>query len=101
MLFRSLVFCSGMVWAAVAAVLAALSNSKYLAYGGAFVVYHFLAMLCERYWQGLYCLYPYEWMVPSHTWPFGNHGVLALILGLWLLLALWHNSILRRRLKNV
>lgn len=95
-----LLFLSGMLWAAAAAVLAALSNSKYLAYGGAFVMYYFLVILCERYWKGLYCLYPYEWLAPQHTWVFGEAGVLVLLSGLILALTMWYYEILDRRIQR-
>lgn len=93
-------FLVAMLWASVAAVLAALSNSKYLAYGGAFVIYYFLVILCERYWPGLYCLYPYEWLDMSHTWPFGSNGVMMLLAGLILILALWYYIILKGRIER-
>lgn len=95
-----LVFLSAAVWAGAAAVLAALSNSKYLAYGGGFVVYYFLVILCERYWQDLYCLYPYEWLAPAHTWPFGSTGTAGLLAALLLALGLWHKQILEGRIEH-
>ncbi len=95
-----LLFLSSAVWAAVAAVLAALSNSKYLAYGGSFVIYYFLIIICERYWPGLYCLYPYEWLSPQHTWVWGNKGVMVLLSGVILVLGLWHYSVLQRRVEH-
>ncbi len=93
-----LLFLTAMVWAAVAALLAAASGSKYLAYGGAFVLCYFLVILCERYWKGLYCLHPYEWIAPAHTWAFGTGGTAAMLLGLLLVLGLWYYRILERRL---
>lgn len=93
-------FLTAMLWAATAAVLAALSNSKYLAYGGAFVICYFLVILCERYWPGLYCLYPYEWLEMEHTWPFGSTGVILLLSGLILVLALWYYIILKGRIER-
>lgn len=95
-----LTFLTAMLWAAVAAVLAALSNSKYLAYGGAFVICYFLVILCERYWPGLYCLSPYEWLEPRHTWPFGGAGAAILLAGLIFILALWYYTILKGRIER-
>ena len=95
-----LTFLTAMLWASVAAVLAALSNSKYLAYGGAFVICYFLVILCERYWPGLYCLYPYEWLAMEHTWPFGSTGAAALLIGLILILGLWYYIILKGRIER-
>lgn len=96
-----LIFASGMLWAVLAAVLAALSNSRYIAYGGAFVLYYVLVILHERYFQTLYCLYPYEWLAPEHTWIFGEWGVVFLITGLMLVLFCLYDVILRRCIEGV
>ncbi len=96
-----LIFVSGMLWAVLAAVLAALSNSRYIAYGGAFVLYYVLVILHERYFQTLYCLYPYEWLAPEHTWIFGEWGVVFLITGLMLVLFCLYDVILRRCIEGV
>lgn len=89
---------SAMVWAAVSALLAAVSDSKYLAYGGAFVLCYFLVILCERYWQDLYCLHPYEWLSPTHTWAFGSRGTAAMLIGILAVLGLWYYRVLERRI---
>ncbi|MFR0986393.1 MAG: hypothetical protein ACLSFZ_07560 [Frisingicoccus sp.] len=96
-----LIFVSGMLWAVLAAVLAALSNSRYIAYGGAFVLYYVLVILHERYFQTLYCLHPYEWLAPEHTWIFGEWGVVFLITGLMLVLFCLYDVILRRCIEGV
>ena len=93
-------FLIAMLWAEVAAVLAALSNSRYLAYGGAFVICYFLIILSERYWPWLYCLYPYEWLEMKHAWPFGGAGVTLLLTGLILVLLLWYCIILKGRIER-
>lgn len=91
-----LIFLSGMLWAVVSAVLAALTKSRYIAYGGSFVIYYILVILHERYFPGLYCLYPYEWFAPSHTWIFGWQGIVILLVGMLLLLLFLYDQILRR-----
>lgn len=96
-----LIFVSGMLWAVLAAVLAALSNSRYIAYGGAFVLYYVLVILHERYFQTLYCLYPYEWLAPEHTWIFGDWGIVFLVSGLILVLICLYDVILRRCIEGV
>ena len=96
----ALIFLCGALWAAVAALLAAVSNSRYLAYGGAFVVFYFLVILSQRYWKSLYCLDPCEWLAPQHAWPFGNTGVMLLLLGLLAVLGLWYCDILYGRVEN-
>ena len=95
-----LLFLSAALWAAVASLLAAMSDSKYLAYGGSFVLYYFLVILCERYWKQLYCLYPYEWFAPTHLWIFGDTGIVLLLSGLLLLLAFGYYCVLERRIAN-
>lgn len=93
-----LIFVSGMLWAVLAA---ALSNSCYIAYGDAFVLYYVLVILHERYFQTLYCLYSYEWLAPEHTWIFGEWGVVFLITGLMLVLFCLYDVILRRCIEGV
>ena len=90
-----------MLWAVVAAVLAALSNSRYITYGGAFVLYYILVILHERYFHTLYCLYPYEWLAPEHTWLFDEWGVVFLVTGLILILICLYDVILRRCIEGV
>ena len=96
-----LIFTSGMLWAALSAALAAWSNSRYIAYGGSFVIYYLLVILYERYFQELYCLYPYEWLMPNHTWVFGETGIVLLLLGMILALLCVYSEILGRCLKHV
>lgn len=95
-----LLFLSAMLWGSVSAVLAALSNSKYLAYGGGFVLYYFLVILAERYWQELYCLYPYEWLNPKHIWVLGDTGLVWMLLLIIVLLGMCYWLILERRLDH-
>lgn len=82
-----LIFASGMLWAVLAATLAAWAGSRCIAYGGSFVLYYILVILYERYFADWYCLYPYEWLAPAHQWIFGETGVLILLSG-WILI-LW------------
>ena len=96
-----LLFLSAMLWAGVAALLAAVSESKCLAYGGPFVLYYFLVILAERYWKGSYCLYPYEWLAPSHTWMFGDSGIVLLLSAILLAVGLSYYSVLEGRLERV
>lgn len=95
-----LTFLTAALWAGISAVLAALSDSKYLAYGGAFVVCYFLVIVCEKYWPGLYCLYPYEWLEMQHTWPFGGMGAAAMLGGMAVLSGVWYYVILKGRIER-
>ena len=96
-----LIFLSAMLWATVAATLAALSNSKYIAYGGSFVIYYFLVILCERYWKDIYCLYPYEWISPSHVWIFENTGIILMLTGLITVVGMAYYAVIKRRIERV
>lgn len=96
-----LVFLSGMLWAVCGAVLAAWANNRFMAYGGPFVLYYLLVILYERYFEKLYCLYPYEWMAPKHEWVFGEWGAALLLAGMILLLLCFYYEILRRRIRYV
>lgn len=96
-----LIFVSGVLWAVLAAMLAAWSNSRYIAYGGPFVVYYILVILYERYFEDYYCLYPYEWIKPEHIWIFDKQGIIILMSGITLILAFIYYCILGRQLKNV
>lgn len=96
-----LVFTSGALWAVLAATLAALADSKYVAYGSAFVVFYLLVILHERYFEGLYCLNPQEWLMPEHTWVFGSQGILMLMAGFIAIFICIYYEILRRRMERV
>lgn len=97
----SLVFLSGMFWAVVAATLAAASNSRYVAYGGSFVLFYALVILYERYFVSLYCLYPVEWFAPVHTWVFENTGIILMCGGMILIAGIFYYGILRRCMERV
>lgn len=96
-----LIFTSGMFWAVTAAVLAAWSNSRYIAYGGGFVLYYVLVILYNRYFEHMYCLYPYEWFSPTHTWILGEPGVVLMLSGMVLVLLCIFYEIVRRRMERV
>lgn len=92
----SLVFLSGMLWAAVAALLAAASNSRYVAYGGSFVLFYTLVILYERYFQELYCLYPVEWFTPKHTWVLEDTGIILMCSGIIVIIGIVYYEIVGR-----
>lgn len=97
----SLLFFSGMFWAVVSATLAAASGSRYVAYGGAFVLFYMLVILYERYFPSLYCLYPVEWFAPKHTWVFGDTGIYLMLGGLILVVCILYYHILGRCIEHV
>lgn len=96
-----LLFLSGFFWASLAAVLAAWVNSRYLAYGSSFVMYYLLVILHQRYFKQLYCLDPYEWIQPTHTWLMGVWGVGGLVVGLIGMMGISYYGILRRCMERV
>lgn len=95
--FNVLLFgLSGMVWALVAAIMAAWSESKCVSYGGGFVCFYFLVILQERFVTRMYCINPIEWLIPEHAWVMGEQGVAILVVGvLWILMILYY-MLLRR-----
>lgn len=97
----SLLFFSGMLWALCAATLAAASKSRYVAYGGSFVLFYLLVILKERYFMDLYCVDPIEWIMPKHTWVFDHGGIWLLCGGLQILLAMIYYEILWRCIDRV
>ena len=96
-----LIFLSGMFWAVVSATLAAAAKSRYVAYGGAFVLFYVLVILYERYFQGWYCLYPVEWYAPEHTWVLGDIGIIWMLTGMIVVIGILYYEILRRCIENV
>ena len=77
------------------------ANSRYVAYGGAFVLFYMLVILYQRYFKTLYCLYPVEWYAPEHTWVLGDTGVVLLLAGMILLIGVLYYEILRRYIESV
>lgn len=96
-----LLFLSGMFWAVVSATLAAAANSRYVAYGGAFVLFYMLVILYERYFENLYCLYPVEWYAPEHTWVLGDTGIVLMLGGMILCTGIIYYEIVRRCIERV
>lgn len=95
-----LVFLSGMFWAVAAAVLAAAANSRFVAYGGSFVLFYVLVILYERYFTALYCLYPVEWYAPEHMWVLGDTGTVLMLAGLIWIMGILYYYILARCMKH-
>lgn len=96
-----LLFLSGMFWAVTAAVLAAAANSRYVAYGGAFVLFYMLVILYERYFTTLYCLYPVEWYAPEHTWVLGDTGIVLMLFGFIWIMGIFYDLIVARCIEHV
>lgn len=97
----TLIFLSGMLWSLVSATLAAAANSRYVAYGGAFVLFYMLVILVERYFKALYCLYPVEWYAPKHVWVLGDTGIILMLTGMILILGILYYQILEKKIKKI
>ncbi|MDR0948451.1 MAG: hypothetical protein LBM69_02895, partial [Lachnospiraceae bacterium] len=79
---------SGALWATVGMTLAAITNSKYMAYASPFLIFYLFIILYERYFDTIYVLYPKEWLNPSNFWVWGNTGVMLFITVLILAISL-------------
>ena len=77
------------------------SNSRYIAYGGSFVIYYILVILHDRYFEDIYCLYPYEWIQYEHNWIFDEQGIVILLSSLSVLLFLIYYNTVRRCIERV
>ena len=71
------------------------------AYGGSFVIYYILVILHDRYFEDIYCLYPYEWIQFQHTWLFDEQGIVILLSSLSALLFLIYYNTVRRCIERV
>lgn len=99
-LYPVLIFMSGMFWAAVSTTLAAITKSKYIAYGGSFVIFYLLIIIYERYFGKIYCLYPAEWINPTHVWVFERYGIVFMLSGFLVILFCIYDRVLRRCIKG-
>ena len=91
----------GTVCALTGAFLAAWLMSNYMAYIAPFVLYYFLIMLVERYFDFLYCIYPREWLAPSHYWGENGWGLTTFLSLLCIGLLLSCVYVMERRLWDV
>ncbi len=95
------IFLVGMLWSTLAATLAAISNSRYIAYGSSFVICYLLVILKERYFDELYCLYPFEWINPTHTWILEESGIMLLLTGFIIVICLSYCEVIRGYISRV
>lgn len=80
------IFAAGFVFAVLAQLIATVSMSRYIAYGGGFVICYALVIVYERYARNLYMLCPYEWSNPQKEWMFGETGLVMFLIGISLVL---------------
>ena len=96
-----LFFMTGALWAVLSATMAVWTNNQYIAYGGSFVGCYLLVIFHDRYFDWLYCLYPYEWMYPENMWEYQNYGIVILLLGIIVSLICIYYEMVRRKIRNV
>ena len=94
-----LIFLSGMFWAVAPATLAAAADSRYVAYGGSFVLFYLLVILVERYFKTLYCLDPREWYAPEHAWVLGDTGIVLMLAGFIMICGIFYSHILMKKIR--
>lgn len=94
-----LIFLSGMFWAVASATLAAAADSRYVAYGGSFVLFYLLVILVERYFRTLYCLDPREWYAPEHAWVLGDTGIVLMLAGFIVICGIFYSHILMKKIR--
>lgn len=91
-----LVFVTAAFWAVVSATLCVVTKSRYVAYGGGFVIYYLFIILYERYFSKLYCIYPIEWYEMKHTWILNEWGIVIMLLAIVFILSFLYVAASRR-----
>lgn len=74
---------NGGLWANVGMSMSTIMESKYIAYASPFIIYYLLVILCERYFQNAYILYPPNWTT-TEIWPYGAWSAAIFLLELTL-----------------
>lgn len=92
---------TGGLLALLGTCLAVWMMSNYMAYIAPFVIYYFLIMLKERYFEGIYCIYPKEWIAPEHYWGDGSIGLTLFFMAWTLFLGIVCVRMMYRRLEDV
>ena len=99
---RSFVFfLCGCLWSLVGGLLAAITQSKYMAYASPFVFYYVLVILSERYFKEAYVINPQEWVNPMGDWVGGTWGVALFVGELIVIAGLVYAYVIGRRLRDV
>lgn len=95
------IFAAGFVFAVLAQLIATVSMSRYIAYGGGFVICYALVIVYERYAKNLYMLCPYEWSNPKKEWMFGDTGLVIFLMGISLILLECFSLVVGRKLNDI
>ena len=95
-----LLLLNGGLWAVIGMSMSTLMESKYISYATPFVFYYLLVILYERYFPGLFIIYPKMWTSPS-AWPFGCLGAFCFLMEITLLFVLLFAFRAERRLRQL
>lgn len=95
-----LLFVNGGFWSVVGMAMSTLMESKYISYATPFVLYYLLVILYERYFSGLFIIYPKTWTDPLR-WPFGCWGAAIFLLEMTLIFAILFAFRAGRRLQQL
>ena len=96
-----LIFLSGGFWSLFGLAMSAAMESKYIAYAAPFIFYYVLIILCERYFTGLYVVYPKAWLSPGEEWSMGRWGPALVILELIVGTTLCFGAAVRRKVRSL
>lgn len=91
----------GGILAEVSGIFAVSFRNYYMAYGLPFVCYYMLIILKERYFTGMYAMYPAEWLKCEQDWGANGWGIWAFLAVFSLALMLLHGLLLYGRLKDI
>ena len=95
-----LLFLNGGFWSVVGMAMSTLMESKYISYATPFVFYYLLVILYERYFSGLFIIYPKNWTDPT-VWPYGCWGAAIFLLEMTLIFAILFAFRAGRRLQQL
>ena len=96
-----LYFLVGSLLSVLGMLFAAISSSKYMAYASPFIIFYFLIIIYERYFDVLFIFYPKEWLNPTDVWVMGKFGAALLLFGYVIIVLLMFANVARRRLNIV
>ncbi len=92
---------AGGIAAGAAGIFAAVFMNYYMAYGLPFVCYYLLVILKERYFAGMYAMYPAEWVAAEQDWGTDGSGIWVFLGVFSAVVMLLHGLALYVRLREV
>lgn len=95
-----LVFLNGAFCSLLGMTLSSLTQSRYMAYASPFVVYYLLIIVHERFFRGVFVLYPREWLFPRHCTVLNGFAVPLVLLEAMALIGIVFYLHCRRRFED-